>query len=90
MVASDQSTDRVWMPDGRLGGGAWPAGQLPPPTSQPPPASAARTAGAVGEPGLGGLLLSFAAALGGQLLAQPGMLVVHVSSPSCSCLSATW
>src|SRR4029453_1854223 len=46
-----------------------------------PPVAAARPAGAVGEPGLGGLLLSFGDALGGQLLAQPGMLVVHVPPP---------
>jgi hypothetical protein len=66
----------MWMPDGRLAD-AWPAGQLPPSTGQPAPA-ASRPTGALGEPGLGGLLVSFRDALGGQLLAQPGMLVVHV------------
>jgi hypothetical protein len=30
---------------------------------------------------MGGLLVSFGDALGGQCLAQPGMLVVHVSLP---------
>jgi hypothetical protein len=39
----------------------------------------------MGEPRLGGLLLSFRDALGSQLLAQPGMLEVHVTF-SCSCL----
>jgi hypothetical protein len=34
------------------------------------------------KPRPGGLLLSFGDALGGQLLAQPGMLVVHVLSLS--------
>jgi hypothetical protein len=32
----------------------------------------------VGQPGLGGLLLLFGDALGGQQLAQPVMLVVHI------------
>jgi hypothetical protein len=41
-------------------------------------ASAAGPAGVLGEPGLGGLLVSLGDALGGQLLAQPGMLVVHL------------
>jgi hypothetical protein len=66
------------MTDGRLGGGAWPAGQLPPATGGPLPASSARSTGAVGQPGLGGLLLSFGDALGGEQLAQPGVLVVHI------------
>jgi hypothetical protein len=65
----------VWVSNGRLGGDAWPAGQLPPP-SQPAPVAARPSA--MGEPGLGGLLVSFADALGGQRLAQPGMLVLHV------------
>jgi hypothetical protein len=76
--ASDRSTDAVGMTDGRLGRGAWPAGQLPPATGGPLPASAARSTSAVGQPGLGGLLLSFGDALGGQQLAQPGVLVVHI------------
>jgi hypothetical protein len=33
---------------------------------------------------MGGLLVSFGDALLGQCLAQPGMLVVHVCSPSYS------
>jgi hypothetical protein len=64
--------------DGRLGSDAWPAGQLPP-SSQP--ASVAARPSAVGEPGTGGLLVSFRDALFGQRLAQPGMLVVHVVAP---------
>jgi hypothetical protein len=32
----------------------------------------------MGQPGLGGLLVSFGDALFGQRLAQPGMLVLHV------------
>jgi hypothetical protein len=32
----------------------------------------------VGKPGLGGLLLSFGDVLGGEQLAQPGVLVVHI------------
>jgi hypothetical protein len=42
--------------------------------------AAAGPAGVLGEPGLGGLLVSLGDALGGQLLAQPGMLVVHLPS----------
>ena len=80
MGPSNRLTDRVWVLDGRLAG-AWPAGQPQPLTSQPPPAPVARPAGPMGEPGLGGLLLSFGDALDGQLLAQPGMLVVHVLPP---------
>jgi hypothetical protein len=75
---SDRSTDAARMRDGRLGGDAWPAGQPPPAKGEPPPAPVARSAGALGEPSLGGLVLSFGDVLGGQLLAQPGMLVVHV------------
>jgi hypothetical protein len=80
----------MWVADGRLAGAAGPAGQPPPATGQPLPASAARPASAMGEPGLGGLLVSFGDALGGQLLAQPGMLVVHVLplSSSCECADA--
>src|SRR4029453_6187203 len=44
----------------------------------PPPVAAGAPARAVGGPGLGGLLLSFCGGRGGQRLAQPGMLVVHV------------
>jgi hypothetical protein len=80
MGASDRSADVVWMTDGRPGGGAWPAGQLPPATNGPLPVSAARLTGAVGQPGLGGLLLSFGEALGGEQLAQAGVLVVHIPS----------
>jgi hypothetical protein len=69
MDASDRSTDAVWVLDGRLGGSGWPAGQLPPPTSQPAPAAAARPTSGLREPGMGGLLLSFGDALGGQQLA---------------------
>jgi hypothetical protein len=54
----------VWMVDGWLGGGAWPAGQLPPVTGQPPVASAVRSTSAVGQPVLDGLLVSFGDALG--------------------------
>jgi hypothetical protein len=68
------------MTDGRLGSGAWPADQLPPATDQPPVAPAARPTSNVGQPSLGSLLLSFGDALGGQQLAQPGMLVVHIPS----------
>jgi hypothetical protein len=75
---SDRSTDAARMRDGRLGGDAWPAGQPPPAKGEPPPAPVARSAGALGEPSLGGLVLSFGDVLGGQLLARPGMLVVHV------------
>jgi ABC-type Na+ efflux pump permease subunit len=32
----------------------------------------------MGQPSLGGLLVSFGDSLGGQRLAQPGMLVLHV------------
>jgi hypothetical protein len=64
----------VWVSNGRLGGDAWSAGQLPP--SQPAPVAARPSA--MGQPGLGGLLVSFGDALGGQGLAQPGMLVLHV------------
>jgi hypothetical protein len=66
------------MTDGRLGRGAWPAGQLPPATNGPLPVSAARLTGALRQPGLGGLLLSLGEALGGEQLAQPGVLVVHL------------
>jgi hypothetical protein len=52
------------MVDGWLGGGAWPAGQLPPVTGQPPVASAVRSTSAVGQPVLDGLLVSFGDALG--------------------------
>jgi hypothetical protein len=57
-------------PDDQRAGehGAWPD-QLPPPAGPPPVALAARPTGAVGEPGLGGLLVSLGDALGGQLLA---------------------
>jgi hypothetical protein len=65
----------VWVSDGRLGRDARPAGQLPP-SSQPAPVAAGPSA--VGEPGPGGLPVSFRDALLGQSLAQPGMLVVHV------------
>ena len=67
------------MVEGQWGGDAWPAGQLPPPTGQPP--AAARLVSAMGEPGPSGLLLSFGDALGGQHLAQPGVLVVHGPHP---------
>jgi hypothetical protein len=65
----------VWVSDGRLGSHAWPAGQLPP-SSQPAPVAAPPSA--VGQPGPGGLPVSFRDALFGQRLAQPDMLVVHV------------
>jgi hypothetical protein len=35
----------------------------------------------MGQPGPGGLLVSFRDALLGQRLAQPGMLVLHVVAP---------
>jgi hypothetical protein len=79
-MGAHRSTDPVWMLDGRLAG-AWPAGQPPPATGQLPSTPVARPAGALGEPDMGGPLLSFGDALGGQLLAQPGMLVVHVPPP---------
>jgi hypothetical protein len=65
MGASDRSTGAVGMADGWLGGGAWPADQLPPVTGQPLVAAVAWPTSAVGQAGLGGLLLSFGDALGG-------------------------
>jgi hypothetical protein len=37
---------------------------------------------AAGQPRLGGVFVVFAAALGGQQLAQPQVLVVHLPSPT--------
>jgi hypothetical protein len=64
-----------------LGGDGWPAGQLPPATGRPSRAPATRRASAPDQSCVGGLLVSFGDALGGHLLAQPGMLVVHVPLP---------
>jgi hypothetical protein len=74
----------VWVPDGRLGGDACPAGQLQPPTSHPPTVPTTRRASATREPRMAGLLVSSCDALLSQDLAQPGMLVVHESLPSCA------
>src|SRR5215218_3320094 len=83
MVGSDRSTGTVGTMDWLLGGDGWPPGQLPPATARPPP-SAARRVSATHQPRMGGLLPPLGDALLGQDLAQPGMLVVHVSFPSCS------
>jgi hypothetical protein len=88
MVASDRSTDAVWAMGWLLGGDGWPAGQLPPATGRPRSTPTPRRASAEPQPRMGGLLSPFGDALLGQDLAQPGMLVVHVRSPSCS--SACW
>src|SRR4029453_12993534 len=63
-----------------VGGPAWPPDSLPPATAQLPPAPP-RRASASHQPRMVGLLVPFADALGGQGLAQPGMLVVHGSHP---------
>jgi hypothetical protein len=65
-----------------LGGDGWPAGQLPPAMGRPRPTPAPRRASAEPQPRLGGLLSLLGDVLVGQDLAQPGMLVVHVPSPS--------
>src|SRR5215217_5731191 len=70
MVGSDRSTGALRATD-------W----LPPATARPPP-SPARRASATRQPRIGGLLPPLGDALLGQDLAQPGMLVVHGSSPS--------
>jgi hypothetical protein len=72
-----------------LGGDAWPPSRLPPATARPPPAAAPR-ASTTRQPGMGGLLVSFGDALGGQGLAQPGMLVVHAFFPSCRSACFSW
>jgi hypothetical protein len=64
MSASNRSIDPVWAPEVHLGGDAWLTSQLPPATSQPPVAPT-RPTSPLGEPGLGGLLVSFGDALGG-------------------------
>jgi hypothetical protein len=58
MGASDRSTDAGWVADGRLGGSAWPARQLPPATGQPLAAPVARPASVMRESGMGGLLVA--------------------------------
>jgi hypothetical protein len=63
MVASDRSTDAGWIADGRLGGSAWPTGQLPPATGQPPVAPVARPTSVMRESGMGGLLVPLGDAL---------------------------
>jgi hypothetical protein len=68
--------------DWLLGGDGWPPGQLPPATGRPGPTPATRRASATPQPRLGGLLSPLGDVLVGQDLAQPGMLVVHVPSPS--------
>src|SRR5512132_4388067 len=89
MVASDRSTGTVGALDGLLGGDGWPAGQLPPATGCPRPTPSTGRASGTPQPCVSGLLPSLGDALLGQDLAEPGMLVVHVSSPSYSCFSAT-
>jgi hypothetical protein len=69
--------------DWLLGGDAWSPGQLQRGTSRPRPASAAQWSSAACQPRMDGLLPAFGDALLGQDLAQLGMLVVHVSFPSC-------
>jgi hypothetical protein len=63
MVASDLSTDAGWIADGRLGGSAWPTGQLPPATGQPSVAPVARPTSVMRESGMGGLLVPLGDAL---------------------------
>jgi hypothetical protein len=85
MIASDRSTGALGAVGWLLGGDGWPPGQLPPATGHPCPAPAAGWASATHQSRMGGLLSPFGDALLGQRLAQPGMLVVHVSSPSSAC-----
>jgi hypothetical protein len=84
MGASDRSTAAVWAMGWLLGGDGWPAGQLPPATGRPRSTPAVWWASAPRKPCLGGLLSPLGDVLVGQDLAQPGMLVVHVSFPSSS------
>jgi len=84
MVASDRSTDAVRATGWLLGGDGWPAGQLPPAMGRPRSTPTTRRASAEAQPRLGGLFSPLGDALLGQRLAQPGMLVVHVPSPSSS------
>jgi hypothetical protein len=79
MVASDRSTEAVWATDWLVGGDGWPADQLPPATSRSRPTLALRWASATNQPRMSGLLVPLGDALLGQDLAQPSMLVVHVS-----------
>jgi len=67
-----------------LDGDGWPPGQLPPATGHPRPTPATWRASATPQPRMVGLLSPLCDVLLGQDLAQPGMLVVHVSFPSCS------
>jgi hypothetical protein len=87
MVASDRSIGALGALDGLLGGEGWPPGQLPPAAGRPPP-SAALGVSAGHQLRMGGLLSALGDALLGQDLAQPGMLVVHVSFPSCSSVAS--
>src|SRR5215218_6387455 len=84
MVASDRSTGALRVTGWLVGGDGWPPGQLPPAAARPGPAPAARWASTRHQSCVGGLLVPLGDALLGQRLAQPGMLVVHVSFPSCS------
>jgi hypothetical protein len=84
MVASDRLGGAVWASGWLLGGDGWPPSQLPPATGRPGATPATRWASAEPQPRMGGLRSSFGDALLGQDLAQPGMLVVHVPSPSYS------
>jgi hypothetical protein len=82
MVASDRSIDAVRSAGWLLGGDGWPPGQLPPAMGRSRPTPTTRRATAIPQPRMGGLLSLFGDALLSQYLAQPGMLVVHVSFPS--------
>jgi hypothetical protein len=84
MVASDRSTGALRAMGWLLGGDGWPPGQLPPAIGRPRPTPAVWWASATRKPCLGGLLSPLGDVLFGQCLAQPGMLVVHVSFPSSS------
>jgi hypothetical protein len=66
----------------------WPVSQLPPTTGRRCLTPATGRPRAADQPRLGGLFVVFALALGGQQLAQAGMLVVH-DPPFCSLPSAS-
>jgi hypothetical protein len=78
----DRSTAGGRAAAGLDGGDAWPPVRCPQPPGTPRPAPATRRVSGIRQPRMGGLLSPFGDPLLSQHLAQPGMLVVHVPTPS--------